>query len=327
MVVHDLALIGCQAGWRKYDNNPVVGEEDGFSFDNHVVKIGDKYRMYYSWRTHYSIAMVESENGFNWSEPTLVIQPRPETGWEDDINRPTVVYRNNMFHMWYSGQTVGKELSSTTWTDVYLEASTNDKGTSYIGYATSDDGINWSRHDEPVLKPDAPWEKQSLMCPTVIWDDEENVYKMWYSGGGWFEPDSIGFATSADGINWTKHGDNPVFEAKKENIWERDRVAGPHIVKADDWYYLFYIGYEDMFKARICLARSQDGISGWERHKENPIISPGTPGSWESEAVYKPYVLYETEDDRWLMWYNARKGTNERIGIAVLEGKDLGFDK
>jgi len=318
-------LIGCQSGWEKYENNPVIGEEGDFFFDNHVLKVDGKYIMYFSTRNNYSIAMTESEDGVNWSEPILVIEPRSETGWEDDINRPTVVYKDNIYHMWYSGQTSGKEFSSEVWTDVYLEASMNKKGTSYIGYATSKDGVNWQRFDKPVIQPTQEWELNSLMCPTAIWDEESQLFKLWYSGGEWFEPNSIGYAESVDGITWRKHDNNPIFSAKSENIWERERVAGAHVVKTDGWYHLFYIGYEDLFKARISLARSKDGITEWERHQNNPIISPGLPGSWECEAIYKPFVLYEKKEDCWIMWYNARKGTSERIGVAYHIGKDLGF--
>ena len=94
------------------------------------------------------------------------------------------------------------------------------------------------------------------MCPTVLWDDEEGIYKLWYSGGGWFEPDAIGYATSADGMTWTRPRSEPVFTAEAANLWERERVAGAHVLKTGGWYYLFYIGYEDLFKARIGLARS-----------------------------------------------------------------------
>jgi predicted GH43/DUF377 family glycosyl hydrolase len=325
MSSYDPTRVGCQGGWRKFAGNPVLGEPGDFRFDNHVLRIGERYRMYFSWRTHYSIAMTESPDGLHWSEPILVLQPRPETGWEDDINRPALAYQDDLYHIWYSGQTAGKVFSSTTWTDIYLEASTNEQGTSDIGYATSADGIHWDRKEQPVLRPASAWEGAALMCPTVIWDDEEALYKLWYSGGGWFEPDAIGYATSADGVNWTRPQSEPVFTAEPANLWERARVAGPHVVKANGYYYLFYIGYEDLFKARICLARSRDGLTGWERHPANPIISAGLPGAWDCESIYKPFVLYEAEHKRWTMWFNARTGTTERIGVAYHDGFDLGF--
>jgi hypothetical protein len=86
---------------------------------------------------------------------------------------------------------------------------------------------------------------------------------------------------------------------------------------------MFYIGFEDIDKARVCLARSRDGISHWERHKENPIISGGRAGGWDCEAAYKPFVLFR--DDYWMMWYNGRRGYNGQIGVAFHQEVDLGF--
>ena len=56
MLNYDPQKVGCQGGWRKYENNPVIGEYGDFCFDNHVLKVNGKFRMYFSWRTHYSIA-------------------------------------------------------------------------------------------------------------------------------------------------------------------------------------------------------------------------------------------------------------------------------
>lgn len=325
MTSYDPQRVGCRDGWWKHDGNPVLGGEGGFYFDNHVVKVDGTYRMFFSWRDHYSIALSESTDGITWSEPLIVLPPRPESGWEEDINRPTIDYRDGIYHMWYSGQTSGASYTSDDYTEVYLEASQNSTGTSAIGYATSADGITWERRAEPVLRPEHPWEQNSLMCPTVLWDDSANLYRLWYSGGGWFEPDDIGAATSPDGINWTKVSDQPIFAGDPDVLWEKARVAGAQVIHLDDWYYMFYIGYEDLFKARICIARSKDGVSHWQRHPKNPIISAGLPGSWECESIYKPFVRYDEQDDKWTMWYNARSGTTEQIGVAFRRGRDLGF--
>lgn len=318
--------VGCRGGWRKHAGNPVMGDPGDFRFDNHVLRTNDGYRMYFSWRRHYAIAVSESADGITWTEPRLVLEPRPETGWEDDVNRPTVIYRDGVHHMWYSGQTAGRTFDSDTWTDVYLQASTNTEGRSAIGYAVSADGYTWERRDTPVLEARAPWEKQSLMCPTVLWDEPSRRYRLWYSGGGWFEPDALGYAESSDGVDWTRPHDRPVFGPEPANLWESARVAGAHVVHDRDWFYLFYIGYEDMFKARIGIARSRDGVSGWERHPANPVLSAGLPGAWDCESIYKPFALLDEDHDRWLMWFNARTGTTERIGLAWHDGRDLGFE-
>jgi hypothetical protein len=74
--------------------------------------------------------------------------------------------------------------------------------------------------------------------------------------------------------------------------------------------------------AQIGLARSKDGITGWERHKANPIIRPGQ-NRFDHDAVYKPYSILE--GTCWLLWYNGRRGNVEQIGLATHEGADSGW--
>ena len=141
-----------------------------------MLKEGDTYRMWFSWRPKQSVALVESDDGVHWSEPLIVLGPNADTDWEADINRPVVVKRPDGYHLWYTGQA---------------------RGGSWIGYATSADGRTWNRmSDQPVLSPEEPWEKVAVMCPHVIWDEEAKQFQMWYSAGEQFEPDAIGFATS-----------------------------------------------------------------------------------------------------------------------------------
>jgi len=81
-------------GWVKYEGNPVMGGKYGTCFDISVLKEGDRYRMWLSWRPKQSLAVVESRDGFHWTEPPqIVLGPRKETGWEEDINRPVVLKR------------------------------------------------------------------------------------------------------------------------------------------------------------------------------------------------------------------------------------------
>src|SRR5690625_5796852 len=81
---------------------------------------------------------------------------------------------------------------------------------------------------------------------------------------------------------------------------------------------MFYIGYHDEDYAQIGLARSRDGISNWERHGSNPIISPDL-NNWDGDACYKPVAVYDGE--QWLLWYNGRKNDLEQIGLAVLRDR------
>ena len=183
------------AGWQKLEANPVLGGDLGTCFDVCVLREDDKFRMWFSWRPKDSIALVESRDGVHWNEPTVVLRPNPKTDWEERINRPVVLKRDGVYHMWYTGQT---------------------RDRSWIGYATSRDGTNWNRMSpQPVLSAEPGWEKEiAVMCPHVLWDDREQLYRMWYSGGEQYEPNAIGYATSPDGMQWTKHPDNPIFDCR-----------------------------------------------------------------------------------------------------------------
>ncbi len=291
------------SGWVKSPANPIIGGKLGTVFDIAVLADQGKYKMWASWRPKKSIALFESSDGVHWSDPAIVLPPNPETNWEEDINRPSVVKKADGYHMWYTGQAGGKR--------------------SWIGYATSADGKAWKRmSDRPVLSAELPWEKVAVMCPSVRWDEAAGLYRMWYSGGDQWEPDAIGYATSADGLHWTKHPGNPVFGPEPSNIWEQARVAGAQVFRSGGWYYMFYIGYRDIDHAQIGIARSRDGITSWERNPQNPIIRPGQD-AFDQDACYKPYAVFDGH--RWMLWYNGRHGWLEQIALVTHDGEDLGF--
>src|SRR5882724_4041557 len=92
------------AGWLKYEKNPVLGGDLGTCFDISVLKEGDTYRMWFSWRPKRSIALAESKDGIQWSKPVIVLGPNNKTDWEYDLNRPVVIKNGNRYQMWYTGQ-------------------------------------------------------------------------------------------------------------------------------------------------------------------------------------------------------------------------------
>lgn len=290
------------AGWIKWKDNPVLGGGLGTCFDVSLLREDGRFRMWFSWRPKRSLALVESADGIHWSEPVIVLGPNPESDWEADVNRPVVLRRGDVYHLWYTGQA---------------------RARSWIGYATSLDGKTWRRKsDKPVLVPEKPWEEVAVMCPHVLWDEAAGQYRMWYSGGEQNEPNAIGYATSPDGLVWTKYPDNPIFRPDANLAWEKHKVTACQVVQQGGWHLMFYIGFRDEQHAQIGLARSRDGVTGWQRHPSNPIIAP-THGQWDGDACYKPYAILDRA--RWLLWYNGRRGSVEQIGLAVHGGEDLGF--
>ena len=293
-------------GWKKFEGNPILGDEKtGTCFDIFMLPDNDGLRMYFSWRPKKSLAVAVSQDGVNFGPVRIILEPRQESAWEDDLNRNCILKANGMYHMWYTGQA---------------------RGHSYIGYATSHDGYHFQRQNGgmPVLVSESYWENRSVMNPHVLWDPAAEEFRMWYSGGETYEPNAIGYATSKDGINWVKHLANPIFIHEPKNVYEQERIGACQVMPVDDGYVMFYIGYEDIDTARICVAKSPDGITRWKRSAYNPIITP-EEGKWDANACYKPFVVYDRGAEKWWLYYNGRREHAEYIGLATLEGTDLGF--
>ena len=205
-VVADLAQEGqaarpaeAVAGWRKAEQNPVLGGELGTCFDVSVLREGDTYRMWFSWRPKKSIALVESKDGIALEQAGHRARAR--------TRRP-------------AGRTTSTARSSSRpATATRCGTPGRHGGKSWIGYATSQDGKTWKRmSDKPVLAPEQPWEKVAVMCPHVLYDDKDKLYRMWYSGGEQYEPNAIGYATSKDGLKWTQAREQPDLPARPEEL-------------------------------------------------------------------------------------------------------------
>ena len=150
-------------GWVKWAKGPVLGgPELGTCFDVNVIPHGSaKYNMYFSWRPKKAIALSRSEDGVNWSEPKIVLEFDESSGWEDNLNRASVIFWKGKYHMWYTGQA---------------------RGYSKIGYATSKDGEHFTRvTKDPVMVPEFNYEGYSVMNPYVLRDEKRGVFRMWYA--------------------------------------------------------------------------------------------------------------------------------------------------
>src|SRR5271170_6349453 len=126
-----------------------------------------------------------------------------------------------------------------------------------LGIAKSHDGIQFTRlvgippaywrgtdlDRNPVMIADLPWERyDAVMTPCVV-ELPNDVLRMYYSAGEWYEPDAIGVAHSYDGgMTWVKHG-NPVFYPDPSSGHDNYKVTSPHVLVHEGWYYLFYCGF------------------------------------------------------------------------------------
>lgn len=296
-----------QNRWVKYGNMPILGDKTtGTLFDANVIVLKNgKYRMYVSTRKNGSISMSESNNGIDWSELKVVLSNNGETEWDGTINRCSVIYKDGIYKMYYTGQ---------------------DSNKSKIGIAQSNDGLNFKKvQDVPIIVPETRYEQENVMNPCVFYDTDEKVYKMWYSAGQKHEPDVLCYATSEDGIKWNKHESNPIMiPSKDKGDLDCFKLGACDVHKLEDnSYIMFYIGYTDINTARIFYATSNDGVQ-WKKHSKNPIVVPSKNG-FDSEATYKPSAIYDFNKNEWILWYNGRTGDQEYIGFVTC--KDYFFNK
>ena len=272
---------------------PILGGADvGSYFDPCVIKVNNVFYMYVSCRKNKSIELFISTDGVAWMFKGIVLSGLEENCWCERVNRPYVIYLDNKFLLWFTGQ--DKQYISS------------------IGFAISNDGLLFSKREAPVLKSELSFEGKSVMNPVVRFFPENGIFKMWYSSGDSYEPDIICYAESFDGITWSKKTDAPVL-LPGTHKWDLKKVSVGDVVCLNDEYFLFYIGYSNIDTARICVAKSNDGIN-WEKDSSGPLISP-SKNSWDADSCYRPSVLFD--GNKWTIWYNGRKKRIETIGYAI----------
>lgn len=123
----------------------------------------------------------------------------------------------------------------------------------------------------PVLCPQGDsWESKAVFNPAA-WTDGTNVYLLYRAEGpspfpGQASTSSIGLATSADGIRFTRHS-VPVVKSSRAS----ERPGGcedPRLVYIDEMkkFFLTYTAYDGK-TARLSLAECSDpGLLRWKKH-------------------------------------------------------------
>jgi predicted GH43/DUF377 family glycosyl hydrolase len=281
-----------------------------------VVNAGSRYMMWYSGETedHLTdrIGLATLPDGSTWTKyPQNPIMSGTPGQWDGgSVNDEWVLYESGQYKMWYGGQTI-----------------VDGNVTAYqIGYATSPDGIHWTKYaGNPVLTqgPSGTWDDRYVHIPTVIRNGSS--YVMYYSGTSTktsVHEVSLGMATSPDGVHWTKS--SPPLTLTKSGWDTYQRVSD--VVRVSGGYLMAYGGAPTLFpgpspKVKIGFARSSDGTN-WTPYADNPVIIGGS-GTWDSGGVNYPMVL--PVGDKLYIYYAAyASGQYEKsIGLAVLPAAQL----
>jgi len=192
-----------------------------------------------------------------------------------------------------------------------------------IGFAISKDGSSWTMHPSPVLSPDpGTWEAYTVEQPKVI--RENGFYKMWYTGSPDWNNSMIGYATSPDGIHWTKYASNPVMGVGKAS-WD---AGGPYsctVMPFQGGYRMWYGAYSSINPYPGCIgyATSPDGVT-WQRDTvHNPVVKNGASYEWDGYFAITPQVL-QLGDTYWMWYTGTASGNGIRCG-GEASSNDMGI--
>ncbi|MBQ7637649.1 MAG: hypothetical protein IJS90_01945 [Clostridia bacterium] len=235
--------------WRTNDTAAVVFSDDGENWTpprstlfplpssgwedlinrNCVLKIGNKYKMWYTGqaRGHSYIGAAESDDGLSFtrigSEPVLF----PERPWEGaSVMNPCVLYENGIYRMWYSaGETYEPNV---------------------IAYAESADGITWRKSPINPIFVNAPYneyEKERIGGCQVL-PHGELGYLMFYIGYRDINTACICCAYSENGVTQFHRCKLNPLVSPSPGEWDKDSCYKPSALydKDKDLWRIWYNG-------------------------------------------------------------------------------------
>jgi hypothetical protein len=284
------------------------------------------YRMWYSGESSsgvYRIGHATSPDGRNW---TRVVGPGPggsvlgagAPGGFDGVGTayPHVLKDGGTYKLWY----VGFDSS-------YIGG---------IGYATSTDGVSWTRQGSPVLAPSGvagSFDRDAPNTPFVIKDrasaaapcpgiaDGATCYRMWYEGvnneGAYTF--RIGYAVSPDGLSWTRvAGPTPSGAVldRDGSSYEAASVGVPIVIKDGALFRMWYEAKDYAGNFTLLYASSPDGLV-WTRSNPSAPVWTGAddPATFAPDNVWGHEVLRDGSTYR--MWYSlSTQPDSQRIGLT-----------
>lgn len=203
-----------------------------------VLEDGTWVLYFFTWQT-FSIQYGPGEIG-------RATAPDPTGPWTPD-SAPILVQGSE--GEWDSGQlSIPSVVQLEDGSFMMFYTASDESGFMQIGMATSEDGIEWTKHDDPATTEspyaesdpvlfageDDAWDRNAAYQPNVVVTSDGwiMVYKS-FSGRG----SEIGIATSDDGITWTKFDGNPVMRSR--DIPDARGFGLPELTYQEDTYLLY----------------------------------------------------------------------------------------
>jgi len=287
--------------------------------DPSVIKVGATYAMYYSATAEDgsgpAIFHATSSDGKFWTRAApndSVLEGTPDAFDEHGVYGPDVLYQPTdpaaPYKMYYSAR--GRVFGG-------------------IGYATSTDGVSWTKHTDgstpvAVLDHGQPGSADAFGAgdPSVMKDGA--TWKMWYTGDD-SNKRRIAYATSPDGIAWSKGGGVIAPEDAGVSANLEFGAFAPTVWKDGATYRMLLVGRKlvsgTTFQTKVLGSTSPDGIS-WSG--PSPELNPsGTNTNFDFSNLNAPDVLEDPSSaDPFKAYYSgntidANGHFHTRIGLAL----------
>ncbi|SHL03066.1 glycoside hydrolase family 130 protein [Rhodothermus profundi] len=192
---------------------------------------------------------------------------------------------------------------------------------SYIGYADSTDGVHFVIRRQPLIQPDAPYDRFGVEDPRISRIDD--LYLITYTALGapaFARPGCvrIGLAVTRDFQTITKCGlIGPDTTDKDAVIFPRrirGRIAMLHRI-VPSIQLIYFEDLEQLFKPPASL---------WERHlatlDEHVVLRPEFP--WEAKKIGAGPTPIETPEGWLLLYHGVDAHHVYRMGMALLDLDD-----
>jgi predicted GH43/DUF377 family glycosyl hydrolase len=293
--------------FEKLPGNPVLplgkkGSPDaGHAEYPSVVVVGDLFWMFYSAygpRHRWEIAAALSSDGVRWDRIGVVLPPDTTAGaWDGaSVGTPCVIYSpdassEERFRMWYAGKSG----------DLY-------EG---IGFATSANGHDWRRRGRVLARGErGSWDRAQMVDPAVVAVD--GGYRMYYCGSRSADAlFTVGLAISADGLNWVKLPDNPIYTGRGPGLYTIDVIRPPapapttghpsSPITDDSGFILFLSAPNSDREYEIHAIHSEDGLD-FDSGRSRLVLEPSRDNTWDDKMVYGMEALLL--GDYVYLWFN-----------------------
>ena len=197
---------------------------------------------------------------------------------------------------------------------VMLYRAQDGSGISRLGYATSTDGVAFTRDAAPVLSPDADYERGGgVEDPRLVLID--GTYYLTYTAYNGKDA-QLALATSADLRRWERKGVIlPAYKGRWNVNWTKAGAILPH--RVDGKYWMYFMADAKDAPDQMGVASSNDLLT-WSEELDRPVL-PRRPGFFDSRVVEPGPPPILTKDGILLIYNGADDRLVYRTGWALFD--------